>query len=101
MADTATALTLDDKLRAARRASIALTTASTKQKDAGLEAIADSYMEVNAWGTPEQIIAKLERRKQVIGDFNLNACFRMAGIPYEDAVHSQRLFAEKVIPALR
>lgn len=67
----------------------------------GLEAIAESYMDVNAWGTPEQIITKLQRRKEIIGDFHLNACFRMAGIPYADAVHSQRLFAEKVIPALR
>src|SRR5262245_13855511 len=37
---TVTALSLDDKLRAARRASIALATASTSEKDAGLAAIA-------------------------------------------------------------
>lgn len=70
-------------------------------REAGLDGIRDTYLEVNAWGTPQQIIDKLERRREIIGDFHLNACFRMAGIPYEDAVHSQRLFAEKVMPAFR
>jgi len=40
MSDTATALGLDAKLKAARTASIALAQASTSQKNAGLEAIA-------------------------------------------------------------
>src|SRR6187402_1020809 len=40
MAETATARTLDDKLRAARVASIALATTASGAKDAGLEAIA-------------------------------------------------------------
>lgn len=40
MAETATARTLEDKLHAARRASIALATTASGAKDAGLEAIA-------------------------------------------------------------
>ncbi|MFT4028919.1 MAG: glutamate-5-semialdehyde dehydrogenase [Protaetiibacter sp.] len=40
MSETATTLTLDDKLRAARTASIALAQTSTARKNAGLEAIA-------------------------------------------------------------
>jgi glutamate-5-semialdehyde dehydrogenase len=40
MSDTAAALSLDDKLAAARTASIALAQASTSQKNAGLETIA-------------------------------------------------------------
>ncbi|MGH7858307.1 MAG: hypothetical protein ACREQY_13370 [Candidatus Binatia bacterium] len=44
---------------------------------------------------------ELAKRREIIGDFSLNACFRMAGISREDAVHGMRLFAEKVVPALR
>src|SRR3954464_7631327 len=40
MPETVAALSLDDKLRAARTASIALAQAPTHQKDAGLDAIA-------------------------------------------------------------
>ena len=58
-------------------------------------------MDVQAFGTPDQIIEKLRQRREIIGDFWLNACFRFAGIPFEAAEQSMRLFAEKVMPALR
>ncbi|MGH7818867.1 MAG: LLM class flavin-dependent oxidoreductase [Candidatus Binatia bacterium] len=70
-------------------------------RDIGLETVAESYLQVNAWGTPQDIRDKLVKRREIIGDFSLNACFRMAGISREDAVHGMRLFAEKVLPALR
>jgi alkanesulfonate monooxygenase SsuD/methylene tetrahydromethanopterin reductase-like flavin-dependent oxidoreductase (luciferase family) len=70
-------------------------------RDIGLESLAGVYVDVQAWGTPERIVAKLRQRRELIGDFVFNACFRFAGIPYEAAERSMRLFAEKVIPALR
>ena len=75
--------------------------ASSVLRDIGLETVEQNYLDVQAWGTPDEIVAKLERRRAIIGDFHLNVCFRHAGIAYEDAAHGMRLFAEKVIPALR
>lgn len=70
-------------------------------REVGLQPMLDNFLEVNAWGTPGQIVDRLRRRREVIGEFDLNACFRMAGIPFEDAVHGMHLFAREVIPALR
>ena len=67
----------------------------------GMETLANAYVDVQAWGTPEQIVAKLKAHHQIIGDFRFNACFRYAGIPFEAAERSMRLFAREVIPALR
>ena len=53
------------------------------------------------WAEPAIVIEKLRYRREMIGDFCFNACFRFAGIPYEAAERSLRLFAEKVLPALR
>jgi alkanesulfonate monooxygenase SsuD/methylene tetrahydromethanopterin reductase-like flavin-dependent oxidoreductase (luciferase family) len=75
--------------------------ASTVLRDIGLEAVEQNFLDVQAWGTPEQILARLETRREIIGDFDLNVCFRHAGIAYEDAANGMRLFAEKVMPALR
>lgn len=67
----------------------------------GLDTAAEAYVGVQAYGTPEQIVEKLRERREIIGDFRLNACFRFAGIPFEAAERGMRLFAEEVIPALR
>jgi alkanesulfonate monooxygenase SsuD/methylene tetrahydromethanopterin reductase-like flavin-dependent oxidoreductase (luciferase family) len=67
----------------------------------GLETLAHAYVDVQAWGTPDQIIAKLKARREIIGEFCFNACFRYTGIPFEAAERSMRLFARDVIPALR
>ena len=83
------------------RARTASAQAAVVMRDIGLEAIEQHYLDVQAWGTPDQIIAKLEKRLDIIGDFDLNVCFRHAGIPYEEAAHGMRLFAEEVMPALR
>ena len=70
-------------------------------RDVGLKTIAEAYLEIQAWGTPEQVVEKLRARREVIGDFHLNACFRFAGIPFDATRRSMELFAERVIPALR
>lgn len=70
-------------------------------KAVGLDAMADAYLGVNVWGTPDQIVERLQARRDLIGDFDLTACFRYAGLPYEDASNSMRLFAAEAMPALR
>ncbi|HEX5365525.1 MAG TPA: LLM class flavin-dependent oxidoreductase [Acidimicrobiales bacterium] len=70
-------------------------------KAVGLEAMADAYLAVNVWGTPDRIVERLRARRDLIGDFDLTACFRYAGLPFEDARASMQLFATEVMPALR
>ncbi|MEM7468557.1 MAG: LLM class flavin-dependent oxidoreductase [Pseudomonadota bacterium] len=70
-------------------------------RDIGLEGVSNAYMDAQAWGTPEQIIEKLEHWRGVVGDFDLIWGFRAAGISFEDANNSQRLIAEKVLPVIR
>ena len=69
-------------------------------REAGQEASAQGYFEAQTWGTPEQIIEKINHKRSVIGDYQLNCAFSFAGMPYDKAERSMRLFGEKVIPKL-
>jgi alkanesulfonate monooxygenase SsuD/methylene tetrahydromethanopterin reductase-like flavin-dependent oxidoreductase (luciferase family) len=69
-------------------------------RDIGLEPMAQEYIKVQAWGTPDQVLEKLAERSDRIGDYSLNCCFRFAGIPYDYAQQSMQLFADKVLPKL-
>jgi alkanesulfonate monooxygenase SsuD/methylene tetrahydromethanopterin reductase-like flavin-dependent oxidoreductase (luciferase family) len=66
----------------------------------GLEKVCNLYLDVQAWGTPDDIVDKLRARMELLGDFDLNCCFRFAGLPYEEAERSMRTFAEQVMPAM-
>jgi len=70
-------------------------------KDIGLEDQVRSYVDQQAYGTPDQIIAKLEHRRKVLGPFSLNCCFRFSNLEKKDVQSSMRLFAEKVLPVVR
>ena len=39
-------------------------------------------MKAAIWGTTDRVLRELEARRQLIGDFELNASFRFGGIPY-------------------
>lgn len=67
----------------------------------GKEGMAKNYLNVTAWGTPDQIIDSYKKRRELLGDFDINPCFRFGGIKYAEAERSMRSFAEHVIPALR
>lgn len=67
----------------------------------GLEKLCEMYLNVNVWGTPDQIIDRLRARREVIGDHDLTCCFRYAGLPYEKAEASLRLFAAEVLPVVQ
>ncbi|HET9611688.1 MAG TPA: LLM class flavin-dependent oxidoreductase [Acidimicrobiales bacterium] len=66
----------------------------------GLERMCEMYLGVQAWGTPEQVLERLRARREIIGDYDLTACFRYAGLPIEDAERSMRTFAAEVLPTL-
>ena len=59
------------------------------------------YLRVNVWGTPDQIVERLQARREVIGDHDLTCCFRYAGLPFEQAEASMRLFAAEVLPVMQ
>ncbi len=69
-------------------------------RDIGLDQLCELYLRVQAWGTPDQILAKLEHRRSIVGDHDLTGAFRFAGMPLADAEASMRLFATEVLPAL-
>jgi alkanesulfonate monooxygenase SsuD/methylene tetrahydromethanopterin reductase-like flavin-dependent oxidoreductase (luciferase family) len=69
--------------------------------DIGLDKMCEMYLDVQAWGTPDVVIDRLRDRQRLLGDFDLNCCFRYAGLPIDAAERSMRLFASDVMPALR
>lgn len=70
-------------------------------RDVGLDAMGDAFLSMQVWGTPEQIVEKIEARRAAIGDFDLNVCFRYSDMPYEDVEKSLTLFGREVLPAMR
>lgn len=67
----------------------------------GLEEAVQDYIANQCWGTPQQILDKLEARKAIIGDFEWNSITSYAGLPYAEVENSMRLLGEKVIPELK
>ena len=59
------------------------------------------FMKATAWGTPDQILANLEQRRELIGPFEYTTAFRYGGIPYEEATASMQLFASEVLPVIQ
>ena len=41
------------------------------------------FMKATSWGTPDQILANLEARRELIGPFEYTTAFRYGGIPFE------------------
>jgi alkanesulfonate monooxygenase SsuD/methylene tetrahydromethanopterin reductase-like flavin-dependent oxidoreductase (luciferase family) len=69
-------------------------------REAGLDAAAMAYAEAQPWGTPDQIIAKLARQKEIMGALDLNVVFSYAGMPFDKVEESFTLFSKEVLPAL-
>lgn len=70
-------------------------------RETGKEGLMQAYVDQQIWGTPDQILRKFETRRETLGATDCLAAFRFAGIPYEAAARSQKLFAEEVLPVLK
>lgn len=70
-------------------------------REAGLEGATEGFMKAASWGTPERILREIEGRRDLIGDFELNAAFRFGGIPFPLAERGLKLFAKEVLPVLK
>jgi len=70
-------------------------------KAAGNEAAAKDFMDVQVWGTPDQCIEKIRSIHEHVGCRQFTGIFRFADMPYDEAERSMRVFADKVVPALK
>ncbi len=68
---------------------------------AGLEKTLEIYVEAQAWGTPQRILDRLERRRGILGDFEMNVCTSYSDLTMDEIEKSMGLFAKKVMPELR
>jgi hypothetical protein len=58
-------------------------------------------MQAASWGTPEKILRGLEKRRQILGDFEMNVAFRFGGTPYAVSERGLKLFAKEVLPVVK
>ena len=70
-------------------------------KDTGMADAANAFVDINTFGTPQQILDKMDQRRQDLGDFDLTVQVSYGGLTGEQAEKSIRLFADKVLPELQ
>jgi alkanesulfonate monooxygenase SsuD/methylene tetrahydromethanopterin reductase-like flavin-dependent oxidoreductase (luciferase family) len=70
-------------------------------RSVGLEGFLKSWLAASAYGTPDQVLKRLDERRSILGSFDLLSTFRFGGMPPEVAERSLRLFASEVIPVLK
>jgi alkanesulfonate monooxygenase SsuD/methylene tetrahydromethanopterin reductase-like flavin-dependent oxidoreductase (luciferase family) len=61
----------------------------------------DPFLASQAIGTPEQIIARVERLQKMTGVKEIMLVFNYGGMPHEESLASMKLFAKEVLPVLK
>jgi alkanesulfonate monooxygenase SsuD/methylene tetrahydromethanopterin reductase-like flavin-dependent oxidoreductase (luciferase family) len=74
---------------------------ATTLRAVGESGFLNGFMQANAYGTPDQILGRLESRRKALGSFEQSTAFRFGGISYDQAEKSMRLFAREVLPVLK
>ncbi len=69
--------------------------------DVGRDAIAEMFMSLQVWGTPEQCYQKIVDIQSKIGNNGFNGVFSYADMPFEMAEDSFKLFSQQVLPRLK
>jgi alkanesulfonate monooxygenase SsuD/methylene tetrahydromethanopterin reductase-like flavin-dependent oxidoreductase (luciferase family) len=69
-------------------------------KEVGLEAACENFVQSQAWGTPDQIVAKWQQRAETTGELRPAMAISYAGLPFDLVRSSLRLIGEKVVPRL-
>jgi alkanesulfonate monooxygenase SsuD/methylene tetrahydromethanopterin reductase-like flavin-dependent oxidoreductase (luciferase family) len=67
----------------------------------GVDAMTEFFLNLQVWGTPDQCYDKIMEIRRLTGAGAYNGVFSYAGMPYEDAERSMRLFARTVLPRLQ
>lgn len=68
---------------------------------AKLDDMVRAYVDQQLWGTPDQILRKLEARRAAMGDIGCLCAFRFGASPFEVSERSMRLFAAEVLPVAK
>ena len=66
----------------------------------GSDEAAGFFQELQVWGTPEQCYERVAAIRKRVGCERFVALFGYAGMPFEEAESSMRLFAREVMPEL-
>ena len=69
-------------------------------KAVGVEVAADTYCQIQAWGTPKELLEKIRWRRELLGEFELNCIVNYGGMSIEEAESSMQLFSREVLPEL-
>lgn len=75
--------------------------AAEQLKSTALTQMAEGFADINTFGTPQQILDRLESRRALIGDYDYMIQPSFGGLSRRNAERSVRLFADKVMPELR
>lgn len=67
----------------------------------GTDGAAADYVNLMPWGTPDQVIEKVARLRDLLGIAAFNPSFNFGGMPPDVAERSLRLFGEEVLPELQ
>ena len=67
----------------------------------GNDKVKDFFMSLQVWGTPEQCYAKILDVRERVGNEHFVGVFSYAGMPWDEAERSMRLFAREVRPELQ
>ena len=70
-------------------------------RETGMDDAANAFVDINTFGTPQQILDKMENRRRSLGDFDLTVQVSYGGLTGDQAESSIRLFADKVLPELQ
>jgi alkanesulfonate monooxygenase SsuD/methylene tetrahydromethanopterin reductase-like flavin-dependent oxidoreductase (luciferase family) len=65
------------------------------------EDVLDGFIAGNLVGSPERILEVHERRKALIGDYDLTLNLTYGSMPYDEVWQQTKLFADKVLPTLK
>jgi len=67
----------------------------------GNQSVIDFFVDLQVWGTPEQCYERIMDIHGRVDNSHFVGVFSYAGMPYDEAERSQRLFAAKVMPRLQ
>jgi len=68
--------------------------------NADADQVVRNFVDQMMWGTPEQVLEKIDWLRATLDISTLICHFSFTGMPYELADRSMRLFAEEVLPVL-
>ena len=67
----------------------------------GTDGAANDFAKLMPWGTPKQVLEKIEYMREVINMNAISCNFSYAGMPYDEAERNMHCFAEYVLPELK